>query len=359
MPNVKISQAADAGTLLSSDMLPLARSGNTTAYHATMAEIATFANASVSSGAYGNVGRNLLHNGLFNVQQRGQGPFTTFNTYNADRWTVGGSVSTYSLTLGTQSDAGRAQIGDEAATQFMAVQFTGTAGAGDYVMLAQRIEGVRRLGNKTVTVSFYAAATSGTPKLGVSWAQIFGTGGSPSAPVVSSAGQSVTLSTTWTRYSVTLTLPSTTGKTLGTNGDDATQLELWMTGGSNFNARSGNVGVQSGFINLWGMQLEIGGAATPLEKLDPRMDVANCMRFFQTGTIQHDSYNAAGGSWSVTLSAIELMRAPPTITFAVITNANCTVNVGQLGAQQFNMYGTVTATGQFQAQANYDAAADL
>src|SRR5215471_5321243 len=47
MPDTKISAAADAGTLLSSDMLPVARSGSTTAYHGTMAEIATFAN-----GAY-------------------------------------------------------------------------------------------------------------------------------------------------------------------------------------------------------------------------------------------------------------------------------------------------------------------
>lgn len=46
MPNIKISQAADAGTLLSSDMLPLARSGDTGPYHATMASVATFANAS-------------------------------------------------------------------------------------------------------------------------------------------------------------------------------------------------------------------------------------------------------------------------------------------------------------------------
>src|SRR5215831_16764590 len=34
----------------------------------------------------GNVGRNQLHNGLFNVQQRGGGPWTTPNTYGPDRW---------------------------------------------------------------------------------------------------------------------------------------------------------------------------------------------------------------------------------------------------------------------------------
>lgn len=46
MPNVKISAASDAGTLLATDMLPLARSGDTNAYHATMAEVGTYIGAS-------------------------------------------------------------------------------------------------------------------------------------------------------------------------------------------------------------------------------------------------------------------------------------------------------------------------
>jgi hypothetical protein len=33
----------------------------------------------------GNVGRNLLHNAMFNVWQRGTGPFNTAG-YTADRW---------------------------------------------------------------------------------------------------------------------------------------------------------------------------------------------------------------------------------------------------------------------------------
>ena len=43
-----------------------------------------------------------------------------------------------------------------------------------------------------------------------------------------------------------------------------------------------NVGVQSGSIAIWGVQLEIGSVATPLEKPDPQQDLAKCQRFYQT-----------------------------------------------------------------------------
>jgi hypothetical protein len=42
------------------------------------------------------------------------------------------------------SDADRVQLGDESATQCLACAFAGTAAAGDYEVLDQNIEGVRR-----------------------------------------------------------------------------------------------------------------------------------------------------------------------------------------------------------------------
>jgi hypothetical protein len=44
MADTKISAATDIVTLNATDMVPVARSGDTSAYHATMAEVATFAN---------------------------------------------------------------------------------------------------------------------------------------------------------------------------------------------------------------------------------------------------------------------------------------------------------------------------
>src|SRR4051812_1679348 len=92
---------------------------------------------------------------------------------------------------------------------------TAAAGTSDFAQVFHRIEDVRTLAGRQVTLSFVAYAVTGTPKLGLELAQSFGTGGAPSAAVFTAMG-AVTLSTTPTRYSVTVTLPSITGKVLGT-----------------------------------------------------------------------------------------------------------------------------------------------
>jgi Carbohydrate binding domain len=236
-----------------------------------------------------NDGRNLIHNALFNVAQRGAGPWTV-STYTADRWQTGLSLDTISFSVVGLGPTDVSQIGDEAAQLSLQNVFTGNAGASAWNGAWQRIENVARLGNKTVTVSFWAKAASGTPKLGVSCDQNFGSGGSPAAPV-SGNGQAVTLATTWTRYSLTFTLPATSGKAFGTNADHFTEVNFWYSAGSSMATRAGNIGVQSGTIWLWGVQLEIGSVATPLEKVEYADDLRHCMRFFET------SFSATPGAW--------------------------------------------------------------
>ena len=59
-----------------------------------------------------------------------------------------------------------AAIGDEAAEYAVQCVVTGGAGAAAYAALSQFVEDVRRLGGKTVTMSFWAKAASGAPKSG-------------------------------------------------------------------------------------------------------------------------------------------------------------------------------------------------
>src|SRR4029077_16418747 len=100
--------------------------------------------------------------------------------------------------------------------------------------------GVRRLGGKTVTISFWAQASAAL-KLGINMSQIFGTGGSPSSGLWALAtGNAITLTTGWARYSTTITLPSVSGKTLGTNGNDYTGLMFFCSAGATNNATAGN-----------------------------------------------------------------------------------------------------------------------
>lgn len=315
------------------------------------------------SAISGGIARNLLHNGMDRVQQRGAGPWTSF-VYTSDRWSIATNTGggTRSVTIATLSDAARTAIGDEEAAYGLQYVFSGGSAAGDIDLLHQQIEGVRRTAGKTVTVSFWAIAAAGTPKVGIGLQQVFGTGGSPSALVVIAA-QTVTLSTTWTRYSLTFAVPSVAGKTFGTTlGTDYLEVDFWLSSGSTFNAQSGSIGVQAATVTLFGRQLEIGSYATPLEKQDIRYDLANCQRFYQIVPASARA-TAAGGGQSIA-SAVNwpTMRAAPTTTLnsaGTVSNAN-TPSLGVASASGGYLNFLSTAAGDsFIVGSLYNLAADL
>jgi hypothetical protein len=307
-----------------------------------------------------DIGRNLIHNPMFNVGQRGAGPFTV-NGYTADRWgIVGVGGDTFNVSRSVLNDTQRSQIGDEAAAFCLQNTVTGTAAAGAGTFAYQAIEDVRRLAGKTITVSFWANTGTGL-HVGVSCSQVFGTGGSPS-PTVNVNGQSFTLTGTWTRYSATFTLPSVSGKVLGTNNDHSTTLYFWYSAGANFAVQAGSPGVQSGIINLWGVQLEIGSTATPLEKPDPRYDLSNCQRFYRVTQVQGGGYAVAGTVVQAQGHAPVTMRAQPTM----VETSDGSSNLGTAGYAATNpgvgnvtITATAPATGQWYMNKLFSLSADL
>jgi len=190
---------------------------------------------------------------------------------------------------------------------------------GGYVIFRPTIEDVRTLAGETVVISFYAKAASGTPKISVEIDQYFGSGGSPSADTQTDFGQ-VTLSTSWARYSVTGTIPSVSGKTLGTTANTSTvRLNLWLSAGSNWNARTGSLGAQNNTFDIWGMQLERGSNATPLEVRSHAEELARCQRHYQRYDTDASNYPLAAGAILNTTTAnvvfpfVTTMRAAPTM----------------------------------------------
>lgn len=308
--------------------------------------------------AQNNAGRNFLHNSMFNVQQRGAGSWTTNGALTVDRWALGVILDTITCNPTPLSDSDRAAIGDEAAQSGFIATFTGNAGASSLSIIQQRVEGVSRLAGKTITVSFWAATTV-PKKLGVGISQNFGTGGSPSAQV-DLTGVSVNITATWARYSVTFSMPGASGKTLGTSGNDFTELTFWYSAGTSFSARSGSVGVQSGTVNLWGVQLEIGSVATPLEKRDPADELALCQRFYQLVCLDWAGPGTAGNGYRTSAMFPVQMRAVPTT--AVLSNTSANVGALSFSAPN-NAYATisasVTASGFFALTATLTASADL
>jgi len=318
-----------------------------------------------SSPANNNVGRNLLHNAMFNIQQRGNAGWNGNGNYTADRWRLLFSGDTNTITVPPITDAQRAAIGDEAAQYSLTNTFTGGAAAGNYSIVQQSMENVRRFSGKTVVVSFWASASAAL-RLGVGINLNYGTGGSAGVDV---NGQSVLLTTSYARYSMTFAIPSTAGITVGTNHDDATSLRFYYSGGANYNTVSGNVGVQSGAIAVWGVQVEVAQSGqtqpTPLEKLDPVLQLQQCQRFYWAGNIPGVMmYDAVGGSYGnsspITMAWPVPMRAIPTLTtggaggIAITPSFNTTV----LGTLMWVSSPTLVA-GQFAQLSVQSATADL
>lgn len=258
--------------------------------------------------------RNAVINGNMHEAQRGTTAVTADAGYPVDRWFVKKSTSTFSAqqtahTLGDFANHPR---------YFLANTVVGFAGAGDYVRQCTQIEDVRTFAGRTVTVSFWAKASFGTPKIGIEFVQSFGTGGSPSADVTGT-GTTVTLSTSWVYYQVTYAVPSISGKTVGSNEDSYLQLNMWFTAGSTYNTRAGSIGNQSATFSVSLVQVEDGSVATPFERLSTQENKALCQRYCYAPPTSGSQVRADAGGGATTIRAWMMlpvtMRVAPTATF--------------------------------------------
>ena len=260
------------------------------------------ADSSTSTGLRYNAnfaaGKNAIINGDFGVWQRGAGAFTT-SSYSSDRWTFygQGSGTSHSATRETFTPATAPVAGYES-TFFYRDVITSGSDAATQMIVIQKIEDVRKFAGQTVTVSFWAKANTGTPKIGMEFYQDFGSGGSGA---VSGTGQSVTISTSWARYSATFSVPSISGKTVGTGS--SLFLNLWLSAGSSAATRSGSVGLQSATFDIWGVQVEAGSTATAFQTATGTIqgELAACQRYYwRSNTGQTYSSTALGGAYSTT-----------------------------------------------------------
>lgn len=245
----------------------------------------------------GLMGKNLFINGNFDFWRRGiltkSYSNTTFDEYIADRWRVGGVTA--SATVSRQN----CSLGDpNSAKYFLRYNLTAvTAGGAAY--LGQRIEDVSTSAGETITVSFWAYTGATGRKIGVRAIQSFGTGGSPSASVGTEAG-TVTLTTGWVRYSVNINVPSVSGKTRGTNGDDYLYIVLDFCG----TGYSGAILNQTGDFNIIGVQVESGSVATAFGHRPDALEWLLCARYYESsyadGTAPGTSaqHGRRGGGWS-------------------------------------------------------------
>jgi hypothetical protein len=195
-------------------------------------------------------GKNKIINGDFNIWQRGTSfsPVADAGTFTADRFIFQRNGSGYTATCSRQTfTAGTAPVSGYEGVYFWRYNVTTAGTSNTYAVLDQRIENVQTFAGQTVTVSFWAKADAArTVTLDVT--QEFGSGGSGQ---VGTSGGSHSVTTSWTRFSATLSIPSISGKTIGT--------------GSYLIVRLGFPTGVTETIDLWGMQIEAGSIATPFQ----------------------------------------------------------------------------------------------
>lgn len=192
---------------------------------------------------------------------------------------------------------------------------TSVAGTGNYIYKTQVIEDVTRLAGKTVTLSFYAKADT-NKNIAIEFSQTFGTGGSPSASINGIGSQLVALTTAWQKFSITVTLPSISGKTLGTTANTSgTYLGIWMEAGSTYNSRTASLGQQSGTFDIANVALVEGTVPFDGNFLAPAVEELRVMRYYEAGNMRLRSYIASTNNAVAYSKFTSIKRTVPTMTF--------------------------------------------
>jgi hypothetical protein len=244
-------------------------------------------------------GKNKVINGDFNIWQRGTS-FSTGNgayVYSADRW-AGYFYASNATTMSQQAfTAGSAPVAGYEAQYFLRISSTSNS-----AYLIQRIEDVRTLAGQTVTLSFWAKSASNQTLSAVELLQDFGTGGSSA---VNTALTPPSITTSWARYTFTTTLPSISGKTIGTGSN----LTIGIRGAIN-NA-----------LDIWGVQLEAGAVATPFTTATGTLagELAACQRYYfkvgpgteNNAPIAMGMFNSAGTSVQAQVYFPQQLRIKP------------------------------------------------
>jgi hypothetical protein len=297
-------------------------------------------------------GKNKIINGDFAINQRNFTSNTTTGTYGFDRFKQANSGGTCTVTPQTFA-LGTAPVSGYEGKNFCRLVTASQSAAGDYAALEQMIESVRTFAGQTVTFSCWAKASSGTPLVGFSAVQFFGTGGSPSANTITSGG-TATISTSWARYSFTVAIPSISGKTIGTNNDDKVQLDLWTSVGTTISGLGyPAVGIQNVTIDTWGWQVEAGSVATPFTTATGTIqgELAACQRYcYVQSYLDASNLRVGMGGLETTTQAGILVKFPVTMrtkpTLTVVSQTAFTLNTYavQVATSTIALSGSVNQT---------------
>jgi hypothetical protein len=259
--------------------------------------------------------RNVIINGNFDIWQRGTTNAQVSLDYLADRWVAvpNGSTRNYSQQV---FSAGQTDVPGNP-FYFARTVVTSVAGATNFVYFGQRIENVATFAGETVTLSFWAKADA-NKNIALEFVQNFGTGGS--SGILNIGVTTFSLTSSWKKFTATVSIPSIAGKTIGAN--NYLGMQWWLDAGSNWNSRTNSLGQQSGTFDIAQVQLEVGSKASAFERRPYSLELSLAQRycFDAFGSSKAGNYTKLGTGGMVrtaTTSSVFLplpvpMRVAPT-----------------------------------------------
>jgi hypothetical protein len=280
--------------------------------------------------------RNYLINGNFDKWDYATSQTST--GYGSDnRWV--------NINTGSTKTTSQQVCGDTERALFNAMYFSRTVvssvvGANNICLKSQTIENVNLLAGKTITLSFWAKADS-VKNIAVEFGQLFGTGGTPSATVTGVGSQLVALTTAWQKKTITVTLPSIVGKTLGTDGIQTTftAVNFWLDAGSNYATRTANLGQQSGTFDIAQVKIEDGSVATNgWHPYDGEFggEIGACARYYEICDSSSGGTTTGGTAEQLYGTYKYEKRVVPTVTEISVLESN---NVNGRNFNMLSVYG--------------------
>lgn len=328
--------AINASTDITAGTLPIARGGTGGTTQAT----AQAALGVVPLTSYFAAGKNAIINGAFDVWQRASGVTSltqssfSGQSYFADRWRYKATGGTGKTVVQSQIafGPGTAPVSGYEGKFHLRVSTTVTGSGYSYEAVEQPIEDVRTHAGSTVTVSFWAKTTSSSINFTPRLTQNFGSGGS--ADTVTN-GTSILVTTAWTRFTQTFTVPSISGKTV-------------VDGSALIFAIVPNTLNTLYTLDLWGVQVEDGSIATPFATASETIagELALCQRYYYRlyYTGGGSSVFATGVRFTTTQAWVHVrfpntMRVPPsaleisgTATIDVVTTSGLSASAVTFGS---------------------------
>lgn len=272
---------------------------------------------------------NFLINGTFDIFQRGTSIAVTSDQLTADRWVatadetgVGGAATITQQSFFT----GQTDVPDDP-NAFL--RFDQTIVTSTQSVLIQRIGDVSTLNNQKATYAFWAKADT-TRDFKVEFRQNFGTGGSAD---VTTASQTISITTSWNQFVLTFDIPSTNGKTVGT-------FPHWLS------ARI--VQDQSVLYTLDVAQAQVveGEGAVGFEREDPQAVLRKATPYFEIGNavIQSDVPSPSTFTFgnSITFSERKVFAVP---VVSIIQDNSIGLVAPPIIASAFSTQFTVVGTG--------------